>query len=224
MNYYKILNEFECHNSLQYKTGLNIDPEPFNPSGNCTPGGIYFAREDILAFLDYGPWIRKVTIPEDARVYENPGRPKKWKADKIILGERRKIDVNVIKELINEGANIHADNEFPLRWAVENNYPEIVKLLIDYGANIHIEEEEALITASINGYFDIVKLLVDEGADIHIKGEYPLIWSIIYGYTDIVKLLVENGVDIHIARDYPIQIAIEYDHREIIKYLIKHPT
>ena len=35
MNYYKILNESENHQGLQYKTGLNIDPKPFNPSGDC---------------------------------------------------------------------------------------------------------------------------------------------------------------------------------------------
>ena len=73
MNYYKILNKDERHYSLQYKTGLNVDPKPFNPNGNCEPGGIYFSREDILAFLGYGPWIRKVTLPKDALVYENPG-------------------------------------------------------------------------------------------------------------------------------------------------------
>jgi len=70
MNYYKILSKDEYHYDLQYKTGLNVDPKPFNPSGNCEPGGIYFSREDILAFLDYGPWIRKVTLPKDALVYE----------------------------------------------------------------------------------------------------------------------------------------------------------
>jgi len=53
MNHYKIL-----------KTGLNIDLNPFDPHGDCRPGGIYFSHEDILASIDYGPWMRKATIPE----------------------------------------------------------------------------------------------------------------------------------------------------------------
>jgi hypothetical protein len=106
MNFYKILNENETHYKLQYQTGLNIDPVPFDPSGDCMPGGIYFSREDILSFLDYGPWIRKVTIPEDAQLYENPGEPKKWKADRVILGERERITIEVIKRLIEEGASL----------------------------------------------------------------------------------------------------------------------
>jgi hypothetical protein len=92
------MNIKEKHHGMQYQTGVNIDIVPFNPSGDCKPGDIYFAREDIFAFLSYGPWIRKVTLPEDAQVYENPGTPRKWKADKVILGEREKInDVNIIK-------------------------------------------------------------------------------------------------------------------------------
>ena len=58
MNYYKILNKKENHYGLQYQTGLNEDILEFNPSGDCTSGGIYFTREDIFAFLDYGPFIR----------------------------------------------------------------------------------------------------------------------------------------------------------------------
>jgi len=40
MNFYKILNEEETHHGLKYQTGLNEDPLPFNPNGDCEPGGI----------------------------------------------------------------------------------------------------------------------------------------------------------------------------------------
>ncbi|MDD4082362.1 MAG: hypothetical protein PHD05_03145, partial [Sphaerochaetaceae bacterium] len=122
MDYYKILNEKEYHHGLQYKFGLNIDPKEFNPSGDCEPGGIYFSREDILAFLDYGPWIRKVTLPDDVRVYENPSGPRKWKADKVILGKKEKITAKVIKRLIDEGADPKANNNYPLMWAATNGH------------------------------------------------------------------------------------------------------
>ena len=112
MNYYKITNKNETHHGLKYKTGLNIDPKPWNPSGNCEEGGIYFSREDILFFLDYGPWIRKVTIPTNIPIYTNPGLPVKFKAHRVILGPRRKITAAVIKELLAEGAD-------PIRMAVQ---------------------------------------------------------------------------------------------------------
>ena len=159
MKFYKITNESENHNGLQYKAGLNIDIKPFNPSGNCSPGGIYFAREDILAFLDYGCFIREVEIPSDAQVYENPGNPKKWKADKVILKRRRKITLNVIKQLVKQGADVHADDDYALQLAASNGQLEVVKYLVEQGADIHAWDDYALRWAAENGQLEVVKYL-----------------------------------------------------------------
>jgi len=131
MNYYKILNENEKHHKMKYKTGLNKDIIKFNPKGSCEPGGLYFSREDIFAFLNYGPWIRKVTLEKDSKVYKNPGFGSvKWKTDKFILGERKKISTKVIKKLINEGANIKSNRYEVLHWASRYGYFKLVEYLI----------------------------------------------------------------------------------------------
>jgi hypothetical protein len=188
MNFYKITNEEEKHRGMKYKTGLNVDILPFNPSGNCESGGIYFSREDILAFMEYGKWIRKVTLPENAKVYENPGSPKKWKADKVILGRKYKITPKKIKQLIKEGANPKIGDSYPLRWAAKNGNLEIVKLLLpvsdpkSYGS-------EALRWASINGHLKMVKLLipVSEPKD---NDSAALKWAARRKHSRIVKLLI----------------------------------
>jgi hypothetical protein len=160
MDFYKILNEDEKHHELQYQTGLNIDPVPFDPSGDCKPGGIYFSREHILAFLNYGPWLRKVTLPDNAQVYENPGKPRKWKADRVILGEREKLDdVNIIKRLIDEGADPKIRNSYPLQWAARYGYIEIVKLLIPV-SDPKDDDSLALRWAAEYNHIEIVKLLL----------------------------------------------------------------
>jgi len=97
--YYKITNEKEIHNDLQYHTGLITDPLSFNPSGDCLEGGIYFASKDIFAFIGCGPWIRGVILPEGEEIYTNPGTPVKYKAHVVILDERRLVTLKVIKEL-----------------------------------------------------------------------------------------------------------------------------
>ena len=89
----KLTNESENHNGYQFLTGLNVDTVPFNPRGICQPGGIYFCEWDKLPmWIDYGSWImvyaRCVSIPEDAQVYEEGN---KFKANKLMLGERQKI-------------------------------------------------------------------------------------------------------------------------------------
>ena len=90
----KLTNESEKHNGYQFRTGLNVDTLAFNPSGECEPGGIYFCELDKLwMWMDYSDYLmyyaRLVSIPDDARVYEEED---KWKADRMILGERRKIE------------------------------------------------------------------------------------------------------------------------------------
>lgn len=189
MDYYKILNEQENHNGFQFKTGLNVDTNKFNPSWDCQPGGIYFSREDILAFICWGPWLRKVTIPKDAQVYKNPGSPKKWKADKIILSEREKIGKDTIIRLIQEGADIHADGDYALQWASGNGHVEVVKLLIEHGADIHASNDNALQWASKYGHVEVVKLLIEHGADIHANNDLALKGASEKGQVEVVKLL-----------------------------------
>ena len=90
--YYKVTNKDECHHGFQYKDGLNIDTNEFQPEGSCVKGGLYFTTlEHITYFFDYGIYVREVTIPEDAKMVEDP-EGDKWRADKIILGERYSIE------------------------------------------------------------------------------------------------------------------------------------
>ena len=40
--YIKLTSKDGIHNGYQFKEGLNEDTMQFNPTGNCTSGGIYF--------------------------------------------------------------------------------------------------------------------------------------------------------------------------------------
>lgn len=219
MKYYKILNEEEIHYSMQYRTGLNVDIQPFNPSGDCKPGGVYFSREDILAFIDFGPWIREVKLPKDGQIYENPGTPKKWKADKVILGRKYKITPKLIEKLIKEGANIHVNDDLALQWASGNGHLEIVRLLIENGANIHAKNDYALRWASEKGHLEIVQLLLENGANVHANNNLALQLASENGHLEIVKLLLENGANIHVDDDYALQLASENGHTRVIELL-----
>jgi hypothetical protein len=89
--YYKITNQEECHNDLQYHNGLIVDPVKFNddPEKSCVPGGIYFTTAGYLPrFFKYGIWIRPVTIPEKARVILDP-EGDKYRADKLFFHPRK---------------------------------------------------------------------------------------------------------------------------------------
>ena len=217
MDYYKILNKEECHYGLQYKFGLNIDNDEFNPRGTCEPGGIYFSREDILAFLVHGPWIRKVTLPEDARVYENPGKPRKWKTDKVILGKKEKITAKVIKRLIDEGADPKICDSWPLRCAAEFGHLDIVKLLLPY-SDPKAKNSEALRYAAENGYFEIVKLLLPY-SNPKVCNSEALRYATYGKHLEIVKLLLPLS-DAKAYNSWPLRCAAEHGYVDIVKLLI----
>ena len=45
--------------------------------------------------------------------------------------------IDIVRFMIKEGADIHAYDDYPLRWASMNGHTETVKLLIKEGADIH---------------------------------------------------------------------------------------
>ena len=82
---YKILNEKWKHHDFQYKLGLNVDTQTFNPSGSYQPGGLYYTTAEFIPlFLEYRTQIAEISIPADAQVYADP-EGNKWKADKLII-------------------------------------------------------------------------------------------------------------------------------------------
>ena len=126
MKYYKIVSR-KGHHGVKYKNGIVTDPLPFNPKGNCEKGGLYFSREDILAFLKYGDHVYEVE--PIGQVYENPSYPKKYKAHSLkckYIGKWK--DIKVLQRLIENGANISAKNDYALRYSARNGHLEVVKL------------------------------------------------------------------------------------------------
>jgi hypothetical protein len=89
--WYKLLNPNLVHFGVEYQEGLNVDPVPFNPNGDCEAGGLYFCHFDFIARWRQNlnwTYIANVTLPEDARVYVEPCGTK-LKADRIELSNIR---------------------------------------------------------------------------------------------------------------------------------------
>lgn len=108
------INDFEeNHNGVQYKTGYNIDHLEFNPSGKCSKGGLYFFDvKHITCYSSAGCWIREVTLDDDEDVWAEDN---KYKAKKIILGERIKLSEFAIYDT-NIGLQMVNQNEMSLRF------------------------------------------------------------------------------------------------------------
>ena len=111
------------------------------------------------------------------------------------------------------------DKDLALKAASLRGHLEIVKYLVENGADIHAEKDVALRSASFKGHLDIVKFLVENGADIHARNYDALRKASQLGHLDIVKYLVENGADIHARNDLALKTASQRGHLEVVNYL-----
>lgn len=125
-----------------------------------------------------------------------------------------------IKELVEEGADSHADNEYALRYSARHGYLEIVKYFVSLGSDIHAENEAALRESAARGHLEIVKYLVSLGADIHETNEYALRLSARNGRIEVTKFLVSLGADIHALNEYALRWSARYGHLEVTKFLV----
>lgn len=110
-------------------------------------------------------------------------------------------DIESVKRLIENGFDIHAENELMLRIAVEKGRVEIVKFLLEHGADARVNSG-ILASACCFGNAAIVKLLLEYGADVHANNGGALRMTCFcftgMNYTvEIVKLLLEHGANVH---------------------------
>ena len=187
MKYYKLLNEQEYHNGFQYKKGLNIDTNKFDTSHICGYG-IYITDEDNVGdWLIYMPnirYIRQVFVSDINKLYEECKG--KYKCHSVNLGNR--YDLTKIHNL----NKYIKDKNKALMWAVYNGHLEVVKYLVENGANINGNEYSMLIETSDNGYLDIVKYLVENGANINANNNQALRLATNRNNIDVVNYLKDK--------------------------------
>ena len=151
-----------------------------DPNQSCCIGGLYFTDSaNIFNFFDYGVYLREIFLPESDPKFRmvKDGRDK-YRANMIILGKRYELtNADTFKYLIEKGAN----KNDALNLSARYGYLEIVKYLVDNGADIHSVNDFALRSSADNGHPEVVKYLIEKGADIHADNDYALRWSTFSG-------------------------------------------
>ncbi len=104
--------------------------------------------------------------------------------------------------------------------AVNIGQLEKIKYLVENGADIHGFKEASLINALKKGHLDVVKYLVEQGANIHSNNDYSLRVAAENGHLEVVKYLVEKGTDIYANNNEALIWASNNGHIEIVKYFL----
>ena len=76
-----------------------------------------------------------------------------------------------------------------LIFAAEKGYLELVRAMVERGANIHVQDNYALRITAEEGHLAIVKYLVEQGANIHAQDDYALRMAEKYHQQEVVKYI-----------------------------------
>ena len=129
--------------------------------------------------------------------------------------------LELVKYLVEEGVDIHANDEDALWSSVSEGHLEVIKYLVAKGADVHHDNETPLRCAAHFGNLDVVKYLVEEhNANIHAKYDSALRKSAKRGHLSVVKYLVEHDANIHAKYDYALRKSAENGHLSVVKYLL----
>ena len=154
--------------------------------------------------------------------------------DPGLVDAARKADWDVVRSLLEEGADVNAaagDGSTPLQWASYWDDLQSVDLLIRAGADVNAPSDlgvTPLWSAAENGSAAVAQRLLDAVADPNaalLSGETPVMTAARGGHVDVVKLLVARGADVE-ARASRGQTALMWAaaqrHAEVVEVLLAH--
>lgn len=124
---------------------------------------------------------------------------------------------DVLKLLLDKGADVHANDDMALLRSALNYHPKCVRLLLDYGANIHANNDIVLRECAKKKSKIMVKLLISNGANIHVNNDEILQYIEKCNDVSYLKFLVDHGIDID-AIDKNVNCHLNDD---VLEYLIE---
>jgi ankyrin repeat protein len=109
-------------------------------------------------------------------------------------------DLALIKELVEEGVDLHCENDFVFNISLCHNKPEITKYIISQARGSDIEHyvNEALVEYAHAGNIPFVKKMIKMGGNIHHMADEAVNWACGFGQLKMVKFLVSLGARIEV--------------------------
>jgi hypothetical protein len=150
-----------------------------------------------------------------------------YKDDLAIVRAAEVGNLDIIKYLVEKGADVNAQSGAPMTASVDGGHLDNVKYLIENGADLKINEYSDLYLAAERGNIDMIKYFIEEERSIESHAKYIKILEGIFMEAirnindDIIRYMVENQVDIHTEDDVAMFLAIKNFDQVTVYYLIE---
>jgi len=126
---------------------------------------------------------------------------------------------NVVKCLVENGANIEYKNGLPLFEAVKHDQFPIVKYLVEKGANVNSIWVPIFQTVE-NRSSRVARFLLGNGVKVCADDLFIFNRAIQWGDEEIVKSMFRNGIYHQEVLDCALWVAVEEGRSNLVKFLI----
>jgi len=130
--------------------------------------------------------------------------------DLALIAAARRGDGDQTRQLLGQGASVHASDErdaTALVAAAYGNQLEVARILVEAGADVDRQDrtrQSAFLIATSEGYFDLLLLTLAAGADVHRTDSYNgtgLIRAAHHAHVEIIRELLRTEMNVnHVNR------------------------
>lgn len=129
---------------------------------------------------------------------------------------------SIVNWLIENGEDIHANEEEALKVAIQRGVKPVVEALLYHGSNVSINRYKPVELAIDYGYPDIVELLLNHDRNIlQFDNYYFFRLAVCEGHLNIVELFLQSGVSVHVQDDCMIRHACKHSYFKMVQLAIK---
>ena len=176
-----------------------------------------YLKQDLKEFEDeYG-------LPEGSLWYylqpmdENDIEMKKRRISANRNVVKKGISLDQLKQyVVEDGADVNAENGAPLDNAVEEDDYDKVEFLLNSEASPNLRTEFSATVNKVKS-FKILKLMLNNGAELTKHAFRPMMDD-----RDAIKFCLENGMDPDLGKGLPIRQAIKRGDLDLIKVFIEN--